>query len=218
MDVFVTGGSGYVGRALVPALAARGHRVVALLRAESVARAPAGATTVIGDALDAASFERDIPRGATLVHLVGTPRPSPAKAAQFERVDLASIRASVAAAGRAAVSHLVYVSVAQPAPVMQAYVAARAAGEHAIRDAGVAATVVRPWYVLGPGHWWPLVLAPLYQVAEWLPGTRPTARRLGLVTLAQMVRSLTDAVEHPPAARDFRVVEVPDIRAAASAA
>ena len=96
---------------------------------------------------------------------------------------------------------------------MHAYVAARAAGEAALKDAGLTATVLRPWYVLGPGHWWPLVLTPLYQLAEWVPATRASAQRLGLVTLAQMVRTLAAAIEHPPPAGTMRIVDVPKIRA-----
>ena len=152
-------------------------------------------------------------RGAgTAVHLIGTPHPNPSKAAEFVRVDLASARACAAAAAQAAVTHLVYVSVAQPAPVMHAYVDARRAAESAIVATGVPATFVRPWYVLGPGHRWPALLLPLYALARMLPATRDTARRLGLVTLAQMTRALTQAVENPPAGT--RIVEVPEIRAA----
>jgi uncharacterized protein YbjT (DUF2867 family) len=217
MDIFVTGGTGYVGRTLVPALVTRGHRVAVLARRNSLGSVPVGAAAVEGDALDAASFAAAIPRDATLVHLVGTPHPNPSKAAEFERVDLASLRASVAAATRAGVTHVVYVSVAQPAPAMHAYVAARAAGEAALKNAGLTATVLRPWYVLGPGHWWPLVLAPLYQLAEWMPATRATAQRLGLVTLAQMVRALVAAIEQPPPAGKMRIVDVPAIRAAGKA-
>jgi hypothetical protein len=76
------------------------------------------------------------------------------------------------------------------------------------------ATFVRPWYVLGPGHRWPYLLAPFYAAAEWLPATRDGARRLGLVTLAQMTRALVAAAESPPAAGTRRIVDVPGIRAA----
>jgi hypothetical protein len=54
----------------------------------------------------------------------------------------------------------------------------------------------------------------LYGVASLLPGTRDTARRLGLVTLAQMTRALARAVTDPPPAGTCRVLEVPEIRAA----
>src|SRR6185503_12255684 len=116
--------------------------------------------------------------------------PNPAKAAEFERVDLVSIRAAAAAAERAGARHFVYVSVAQPAPVMQAFIAVRQKGEAAVSATGIPATIVRPWYVLGPGHYWPYLLVPVYAVLRWLPGTRDGAERLGLVTRAQMVAAL----------------------------
>lgn len=209
--VFVTGGTGYIGRALIPNLVARGHTVRGLVRPGSEAKLPEGAAAVAGDALDAASFEAAVPPADTLVHLVGTPRPNPTKAREFREVDLASIRASVAAALRARVRHLVYISVAHPAPVMAAYIAVRQEGEALVRSSGLATTVLRPWYVLGPGHRWPYALAPIYAVLRRLPATKETADRLGLVTLGQMVGALTYAVEHPP--DGVRIVGVPEIRA-----
>ena len=154
--VFVTGGTGYVGRPLVEMLVARKHTVLALARAGSEQKVSAGANAVVGDALDAASFAHAIPRDATIVHLVGTPHPNPAKAAEFERVDLASIQATANAAFAAGAAHIVYVSVARPAPVMRSYIAARERGEAAVVATGLPATFLRPWYVLGPGHYWPV--------------------------------------------------------------
>jgi uncharacterized protein YbjT (DUF2867 family) len=105
--------------------------------------------------------------------------------------------------------------VAQPAPVMKAYQAVRAEVESLLKDSGLRATVLRPWYVLGPGHRWPLVLSPFYYVCERLPRTRETALRLGLVTHEEMTAALVRAVEEP--AENFRVLAVPDIRASAPA-
>ena len=210
----VTGGTGAIGRPLVQRLLARGHDVRALVRTGSAGRLPPGVHAIPGDALDARSVAAALRPGDTLVHLVGTPHPNPTKAAAFERVDLASIRASVAAASGVGIAHLVYVSVAQPAPVMKAYVAVRARGESLIADARLTATIVRPWYVLGPGHRWPLLLLPLYALASLIPATRERAERLGLVTLDAMVTALTRAVETPPEPGTRRIVDVPAIRTA----
>jgi uncharacterized protein YbjT (DUF2867 family) len=210
--LFITGATGYMGRALVPALIARGHRVRALARETSRHRVPAGAETVIGDALDAASFSGAIAPADTLVHLIGTPHPSPAKAASFRDVDLASVDAALAAASAAGIRHFVYLSVAQPAPVMHAYIAARQAAEQRIRASGIAATILRPWYVLGPGHRWPCLLLPFYAIFTYLPATREAARRLGLVTLAQMVHALVASIERGP--EGVRILDVPAIREA----
>ncbi len=212
-NVFLTGGTGYLGRRLVPELARRGHTVRALVRPGSERKLPAECRAVVGDPLDGVSFVAAIEPADTFVQLVGTPRPSPAKARQFREVDLVSVRESAGAAATAGVEHFVYVSVAQPAPVMRAYLAVRAQGEALIRQAGLRATILRPWYVLGPGHRWPYLLLPVYWLAERLPSTRESARRLGLVTWRQMVAALVAAVESP--AHGERIVEVPEIRASA---
>jgi uncharacterized protein YbjT (DUF2867 family) len=210
LTVFVTGGTGYIGRPLVETLVARKHKVVALARAGSEDKVATGAEAVVGDALDASSFAYAIPRGATIVHLIGTPHPNPSKAAQFERVDLASIRATATAALSAGAAHIVYVSVARPAPVMRSYIEARERGEEAVIATGVPATFVRPWYVLGPGHYWPYLLTPLYALARLFPPTHEQATRLGLVTLEQMVAALVAAVETPPEEVP-RILDVPAI-------
>ena len=213
--VFVSGGTGYLGRRVIPELLARGHSVRALARPGSEGRVPAGCETVSGDALDAASFSDKVAPCDTFLQLVGVPHPSPAKAALFRSVDLASQLASVRAALEGRVSHFVYVSVAHPAPVMKAYWQARKEGEDALRASGIPATILRPWYVLGPGHRWPYLLLPGYWLLERLPPTREGARRLGLVTLTQMARALVFAVETPPP--ELRILEVTQIRTAVTA-
>jgi uncharacterized protein YbjT (DUF2867 family) len=209
--VFVTGGTGYVGRSLIEALLRRGFRVIALTRAESRQKLPASAIPVIGDALDEATFASGVPDRATFVHLIGTPHPNPSKAAEFRRVDLTSIHAAVHAARRANAQHFVYVSVAHPAPVMRAYIAVREEGEALIRASGIRATILRPWYILGPGHRWPYLLLPVYALLRRIPATRDTAERLGLVTHRAMISALVRAIEAPPE-EPVRIITVPEIR------
>ncbi len=211
-SVFLTGGTGYIGRRLISALTERGHDVRALVRSGSEGRLPAGATPVIGDALHGLSYAAEISPADTFVHLVGVPHPGPTKEQDFLRIDLASVVAAVPAAVTAGIRHFVYLSVARPAPVMRAYVAARMRGEALLRESGLGTTVLRPWYVIGPGHWWPALLWPGYWFGEHLPGTRDSARRLGLVTIHQMIRALVHSVEQP--VDGFRVLDVPAIRAA----
>lgn len=210
-NVFITGGTGYLGQRLIPALGNRGHTVRALVRSGSERRLPAGAEIVTGNALDATTFAAAVPPSDTFVHLIGTPHPSPAKVQQFRDIDLVSVQAAVAAASRSDVRHFVYLSVAYPAPIMATYIAVREEGEALIRASAVPATFLRPFYVLGPGHWWPYPLVPLFAVLKRIPGTREGARRLGPVTLAQMIRSLVSAVENPPAT-GVREVNAPEIR------
>lgn len=208
--VFITGGTGYIGHHLVPLLLERGHGVRALVRPGSEEKLLPGCQPVLGDALNAASYCHLGPPADTLVQLVGVPKPSPRKAQQFRDIDLKSGMAAVAAARQARIRHLIYISVAHPAPLMHAYIQPRVEVEEAINSSGLNATILRPWYVLGPGHRWPYLILPAYWIMGLIPSKRETARRLGLVTLPQMIRALVDAVENP--AQGIEIVEVPDIR------
>ncbi len=217
--VFITGGTGFMGRALIPQLIERGDEVRALVRPGSEKKLPDGCIAIPGDALHGESYAQQVYGADTFVHLIGTHHPNPSKAAQFRAVDLVSIQAAVGAARAAGVAHFIYLSVAQPAPVMREYIAVRAEGERLLRETcqatGMGATFVRPWYVLGPGRLWPLALKPMYWLMEAIPATRERAIRLGLVTREQMVATLARAVEEPAAG--IRIVETQDIRRASTA-
>ncbi len=208
--VFITGASGFMGRRLAAELVARGHHVRGLVRPGSETRLAAGCESVTGDPLDASTYREFVAGCDTLVHLVGVAHPSPAKKAQFRSIDLASATEAISAAMAGGVRHLVYVSVAHPAPIMREYIAARREAEEAIGKAGLNATILRPWYVMGPGRRWPLGILPIYWLLEALPSTRDSARRLGLVSVEQMMGSMLRAIVEPPSG--VRVWEVPEIR------
>ena len=199
--IFVAGGTGYLGRPLIERLLNKGQFVRALVRPGSEVKLPKDADH---------SYDRHLEGCDTFVHLIGVPKPSPAKAKQFREIDLPQALESIEAARRAEIQHFVYVSVAQPAPVMKAYIEVRQECERALEASGLRYTILRPWYVLGPGHWWPYVLKPVYALMEAIPSTRESAQRLGLVTHEQMVRALELAVMNRP--EKNRVLNVPDIR------
>lgn len=210
MNVFISGGTGYMGAHLIPELLARRHSVRALARPGSVKRLPPECEIVLGNALDASTFAGQIQPADVFVHMVGVAHPGPWKAKQFREIDLPALRASVEAVRSAGPRQFVFVSVARPAPAMRVFQEVRAECEAIIEAAGLNANILRPWYVLGPGHRWPYVLLPFYRLAEMIPATRAGATRLGLVTIRQMTDALLWAVENP--ASGIRILDVPAIR------
>jgi uncharacterized protein YbjT (DUF2867 family) len=209
-NVFITGGTGYIGRRLIPELLRRGHTVRALVREGSEGKLQTGVEAVRGNALDRTTFAAQIAPSDTFAQLVGVAHPSPSKANEFRSIDLVSVRESATATRDSSIEHFVYLSVAQPAPVMKAYVEVREEGERLIRESVKRATFVRPWYVLGPGHRWPYAILPLYWLWWLWPGSRDTARRLYPVTLAAVVRTIADAIDAPP--DGVRIIEAPEMR------
>jgi uncharacterized protein YbjT (DUF2867 family) len=208
-SAFIAGATGYMGNRLAAELLRRGHIISGLARRGSESRLPGACRVVVGDALDRSTFSSGIGEVDSFVQLVGVAHPSPSKAKQFREIDEKSFDESLAAALANRVRHFVYVSVAHPAPAMHAYIEVRSRCEDKLRQSGLNATVLRPWYVLGPGHYWPYALKPLYWLARQIPGTRDGAQRLGLVTLEQMIASLVGSVESP--ASGMRVLGVPEI-------
>jgi uncharacterized protein YbjT (DUF2867 family) len=195
VNVFITGGTGYMGNRLIPTLLDRGHTVTAVVREMAKAHVVTGANVVVADSLREGSYINAIGSADTFVHLIGTPHPSPAKAKEFRKVDLVSIQVAVKAAREARIKHFIYLSVAHPAPMMHAFIAVRSEGEEMIRASGMKATFLRPWYVLGPGHHWAYALLPFYWICERLPSTRDSARRLGLIRLPQILNALIWSVK-----------------------
>ena len=211
--VFITGGTGYMGSRLIKRLLKKGYQVWALVRPGSEGKLPEGCQVVVGNALNADTYRNQVPQGCTFVHLVGVPHPSPRKKQLFESIDLPSVQAATAAAAAARANHFVYVSVAQtPTNIMKDYQRVRAMGEQHIRSltegaqAPVAgATFLRPWYVLGPGHWWPLLLLPFYWIGKKTARWREKAQALDLVWLPQMLNALEAAIHTAPASADSRI-------------
>ena len=200
-----------MGSRLGRLLLSRGHYVKALARfnTATIRNLPKDCHPVFGDAVGG-GYESHVAPADTFVHLVGVSHPSPSKAALFRSIDLKSVETAVRAAQSAQIRHFVYVSVAHPAPVMKAYTAVRQECEEMIHASGLNATILRPWYVLGPGHRWPYALVPMYWLMEQIPATRESALRLGLVTLEQMLAALIAAVENP--CEGIRIMDVPTIR------
>lgn len=210
--IFITGGTGYIGSRLIEALLQdRNYKIQALVRLGSENKLPPGCELITGNGLDATSYRDKIEKGSIFVHLIGVPHPSPSKSMQFKTIDGVSIQQAGKAAVYAQVSHFIYLSVAMyPTRIMKDFQEVRAEGEALLLQSGLKTSFVRPWYVLGPGHWWPLLLKPLYLIAKMIPPKREAARQLDTVTIKQMIATLVHAIKNPP--EKIAIYNVPEIK------
>jgi len=172
--VFLTGGSGFIGGALVGLLHERGDQVVALARSERSAAAltARGVTVVRGDVLDEESLARGMDGCELAWHVAGVNSHCPPDPDMQMRVNVDGAQRAVRAAGRAGVRRIVYTSSAasigeaqgtvghEDSPHRGSYLSvydrSKHEGEQAAFAAGSAAGVevvaVNPSSVQGPGR------------------------------------------------------------------
>ncbi|MFN0117487.1 MAG: NAD(P)H-binding protein [Elusimicrobiota bacterium] len=209
-SIFITGGSGYIGKALIEELSKSNYSITVLCRKGSENKIQKKTNIVFGDALKAETFQHLIPENSVFIQLIGTPHPGPHKKDLFESIDLVSGLESVKAATQKKTSHFIYLSVAQPAPIMKDYIRVRSRVEQEIQLSGINATILRPWYVLGPEHYWPSVLIPFYQLVKIFPPLKKRIGRFEFVSLKEIVQNIVFSIQNPP--NGIRVWEVPDIK------
>jgi uncharacterized protein YbjT (DUF2867 family) len=165
MKVLVTGGSGFVGRHLVPRLQSEGLDVVALSRRE--AGVPRGASFVHGDVADRSSLERALEGVDAVVHLVAiiTERGEQT----FRRVNVGGTSNVLDAMKARGVERLVHLSALGSSPDERfPYLRSKWVAEEAVRASDRSFTILKPSVIHGEGAGffrpivWTLRWAPVY--------------------------------------------------------
>ena len=151
--IVVTGGTGFVGAAVVDALVARGERVRVVSRTPERAHVAAGVELAAADVQRPASLRRAFERADVVVNAVtfpGYPVEVPRKGLTFEHYDQHGTQSQVAAAREVGVSRFVYVSgVYADEDSPKPWYRAKGHAEAAVRSAP-SWVVVRPSWNYGP--------------------------------------------------------------------
>ena len=174
MRVFVTGGTGVIGTALVGRLLERGDDVVALARSDAAATTlqERGATVVRGEGDDEDDLTRGMDGCALVFNVAGINTLCVEDARPMERMNVGGAVAAVRAAARAGVARLVHTSsaatIGEPPGVLgtertphrgwylSTYERTKTEGERAAlatsREVGQDLVLVNPSSVQGPGR------------------------------------------------------------------
>lgn len=150
--ILVTGASGFVGRHVVRALAARGDLVRALVRdaAGAAVLDDVDCELARGDVTDPASLGEAVSECDSIVHLVAIIAGRPAA---FEHVIAEGTANVVAAAKEADVRRIVHMSALGVGPATKdtvPYYRAKWTAEESVRGSGLGHAILRPSFVFGP--------------------------------------------------------------------
>ncbi|EJW09676.1 UDP-glucose 4-epimerase [Rhodovulum sp. PH10] len=224
--ILVTGASGFVGRALVPALAAAGNLVLAASRRPAeTARGPGIEPVALPD-LDGPVDWAPLLEGVdAVVHLAGIAHRSGIEDAVYDRVIRAGTGSLARAAARRKVSRLVLASAvaappraargpvvteaAEPQPAT-AYERAKLAAEVEVRAAGVPFTVLRPPMIYGPNVKGNMALLMRIAGSPWpLPAAAFTTRR-SLLALDNLIAAIVFCLDQPATVGETYLVADPE--------
>jgi UDP-glucose 4-epimerase len=222
-SVLVTGSDGFVGRHLVPYLAAQGYKVIAASRAASTFEDPSITVVPLPDLSKPFDWLPLLQHCDAVVHLAGIAHKF-AVDDLYDRVNHQATAALARAAFRRGLDHMVFISsiAAQsgsfsdhelveddlPRP-RNAYGRSKLAAEMAVRASGVSFTILRPVVIYGDGE--KGNFATVHKISRLpipLPFGALTARR-SVLSIHNFNSAVATALSNPRARGDTFIVSDP---------
>jgi len=195
--VFVTGGTGFVGRAVIHALRAEGCAVRCLVRrgSERDLRGLGAIERLEGDVMSRQSLDHAMDGCDAVIHLVGIIREHPAIGVTFERVHTqGTINVLEAAAAVGARRYVHMSALGTRSGARSRYHQTKWAAEEAVRASPVPWTIFRPSIIYGRGDGFVSVLARMLQRLPVVPIIGAGRQRLQPVPVAHVAQGFVRAL------------------------
>ncbi len=208
--IFLTGGSGFVGSHVLPALLEAGHEVVALTRTPRAAAAitqrnaahAARLATRIGDVTNPATLPAALAGCDAVVHLVALARDWN-KGADLLRVNTAGTEALIAAASATGVTRFVHLGAlgVQDREELH-YAKSKARAERAVRESSLNWTILKPSLIWGERDGFFNIVAALVKIpAPAVPVPGNGKSRFQPVWVGDVARAVVQVLGDPRSVR-----------------
>jgi len=195
--VFVTGGTGFVGRAVVQALRASGCAVRCVVRrgSERDLQGLGAIERIEGDIMARQSLEQGMEGCDAVIHLVGIIREQPAARVTFERVHTQGTLNVLQAAAAIGVRRYIHMSaLGTRAGARSRYHQTKWAAEEAVRASMLPWTIFRPSVIYGRGDGFVTLLGRMIERLRIVPIIGSGRQRLQPVPVAQVAEAFVRAL------------------------
>jgi NADH dehydrogenase len=196
MNVLLTGGSGFVGRAVLTRLHEAGHRVRILSRNPGTLTASKGTEFHHGNILDPSSLNDAMTGTDAVIHLVGII--SEIGESTFENIHTRGTKNVVDAASKAGVRRFIHMSALGTRPnALARYHQSKRAAEEFLRASGLDFTIFRPSIIHGPGDGFVNLFVRMSRLSPILPVIGPGKTRMQPVPIADVAECFVSALQEP---------------------
>ncbi len=202
MQILVTGGTGVIGKGLIPELLASGHGVRLLSRSASEQQEewPDGVECRDGDVTQPATLQ-DACRGCdAVIHITGIVDEQPPDIT-FERVNVEGTRQIVKLAERSGIRRLVFVSSLGADRGKSPYHQSKRQAEKLVEQSTTDWVIVRPGHVFGPGDEMISTVLKMVRTSPIVPKVGFGQHRFQPVWFKDFGKALTACVEREELSR-----------------
>lgn len=196
LSVFLTGGTGFVGRHIARRTAERGHRLRALVREPESAGSltELGAELVEGDVTGDEVLDEAIAGCDVVIQLVGIIRERPPEQT-FENVHTRGTQRVLEAAQRADVGKFILMSALGAKTDGTAYQRTKYEAEEVVRRSGIPYVIFRPSVIVGPDGEFMRLLLRMVRRLRLIPVIGDGRYRLQPVDVADLADAFVQAAE-----------------------
>ena len=176
MKIFITGGTGYVGRAIIKKLLEEGHQLSCLVRKGSenkLGNLINHITFVEGDALDINSF--NVAGHDAIIHLIAIIKEIPSKNITFHKYNYLSAKNLIDKAQQEHVNRFLLMSaVKNPPGLLKDYYKTKVEAENYLKASKLSWTILKPSLIydkswIGKSLGWIKYLIPFFTLGSMLP-------------------------------------------------
>jgi uncharacterized protein YbjT (DUF2867 family) len=196
MNIFIAGGTGFVGGHLIQKLLGRGHKLRTLThRSRQVTEET---EHINGDVTRPETYEEAVRGCDAVINLVGIIREFPSRGITFEKLHLQATANLLEAAARNGVRRYLQMSALGTRPdAVSNYHKTKWRAEELVRSSGLEWTIFRPSLVFGPGDAFVNMLAAQLRLAPMMPVIGSGSYRLQPIHADDVARCFALALEMP---------------------